>query len=327
VPRMSKIELFAAIRRDLAAGMSGRAIEEKYRVGRRTDSAATASALPPPRKAMPPRGSKLDPFKPTIDEILRADLDAPRKQRHTVRRIYHRLLDEHGMADVSYQVVRTYIADRKPKIRAEAGRGPIKVFFPQAHRPGAEAEVDFGEVVIKLRGEPWVLPPAAAAKLEALWAEHLALVVPAPPRSTPRQGWQMDPARRKKVEDAAQSRLMEHFRKDGWTVHDVRYGNPYDAIATKAGRTLWLEAKGTETSGTSVIVTPNEVTWAQQHPGDCVLGVLSDVRFLPNGELETSSGTFRIFAWNPHREALKPRAYDFTPTATDSPTCTEDHTP
>ena len=71
-----------------------------------------------------------------------------------MRRIYHRLLDEHGMADVSYQVVRTYVADRKPRIRAEAGRGPIKVFFPQTHRPGAEAEVDFGEVVINLRGEP-----------------------------------------------------------------------------------------------------------------------------------------------------------------------------
>lgn len=64
MPRTSKIELFAAIRRDAAAGMSGRAIEDKYRVGRRTVSAAMASALPPPRRAMPPRGSKLDPFKP-----------------------------------------------------------------------------------------------------------------------------------------------------------------------------------------------------------------------------------------------------------------------
>ncbi|WP_232234415.1 hypothetical protein [Actinoplanes sp. N902-109] len=150
---MSKIELFAAIRRNLAAGMSGRAVEDRYRVGRRTVSAAAVSALPPPRKAMPSRGSKLNPFKPAIDEILRADLDAPRKQRHTVRRIYHRLLDEHDMADIFYQVVRTYVADRKPTIRSEAGRGPVKVFFPQTHRPGAEAEVDFGEVAINLRGE------------------------------------------------------------------------------------------------------------------------------------------------------------------------------
>jgi hypothetical protein len=42
----------------------------------------------------------------------------------------------------------------KPKIRVEAGRGPVNVFFPQTHRPGEEAEVDFGEVTIILRGEP-----------------------------------------------------------------------------------------------------------------------------------------------------------------------------
>lgn len=102
---------------------------------------------------MPPRPSKLDAFKPVIDDILRADLDAPRKQRHTVKRIYDRLIGEHGMQDVSYAVVRAYVADRKPKICVEAGRGPVNVFFPQTHRPAAEAEVDFGEVAINLRGE------------------------------------------------------------------------------------------------------------------------------------------------------------------------------
>ena len=92
----------------------------------------------------------MDPFKPVIDEILKADLDAPRKQRHTVTRIWHRLMDEHQMADVSYPVVRAYVAERKPQIRVEAGRGPAEVFVPQSHRPGDEAEVDFGEVVIRL---------------------------------------------------------------------------------------------------------------------------------------------------------------------------------
>jgi hypothetical protein len=124
MPRMSKIELFAAIRRDASAGMSGRAIELKYRVGRRTAGAALASALPPPRKAMPLRGSKLDPFKPAIDDILRADLDAPRKQRHTVRRIYHRLLDEHGMADISYRSCEptSRTASRRSEPRPAAAR-------------------------------------------------------------------------------------------------------------------------------------------------------------------------------------------------------------
>lgn len=149
----SKVELYAAIRRDARAGMSGRALERRYGVGRRTVIKALSSAWPEPRKTLPPRASKLDPFKPAIDEMLRADLDAPRKQRHTVTRIYHRLIDEHAMADVSYPVVRAYVAERKPQVRAEAGRGPAEVFVRQSHRPGDEAEVDFGEVVVRLAGQ------------------------------------------------------------------------------------------------------------------------------------------------------------------------------
>jgi transposase len=154
MPPVSKVELYAAIRRDARAGMSGRAMERKHGVGRRTIIKALSSAWPEPRKKLPPRPSKLDRFKPVIDEMLRADLDAPRKQRHTVTRIFHRLIDEHGMAGVSYPVVRAYVAERRPQVRAEAGRGPAEVYVPQSHRPGAEAEVDFGEVVVRLAGEP-----------------------------------------------------------------------------------------------------------------------------------------------------------------------------
>jgi hypothetical protein len=145
MPPVPKVELYAAIRRDARAGMSARALERKYHVGRRTVVKALTLAWPAPRKKPPPRVSKLDPFKLVIDGILRADLDAPRKQRHTVRRIFDRLIAEHAMVDVSYPVVRAYVAVRKPEIRAEAGHGPVEVFVPQAHRPGMEAEVDFGE--------------------------------------------------------------------------------------------------------------------------------------------------------------------------------------
>src|SRR4051812_49895068 len=141
MPPMSKVDLFAAIRRDSRAGLSGRGLARKYEFSRRTVGSALSSAWPAPRKPMPPRPSKLDAFKPVIDDILRADLDAPRKQRHTVKRIYDRLIAEHHMHDVSYAVVRAYVADRKPEIRVEAGRGPVNVFFPQTHRPAAEARL------------------------------------------------------------------------------------------------------------------------------------------------------------------------------------------
>lgn len=151
--KQSKTELYAAIRRDLRAGMAKLAIQRKYHVGHETIDKAILSAWPAERKQYPQRDSKLDEHKPVIDEILRADLDAPRKQRHTATRIYHRLLDEYAMTGVSYDVVRRYVRDRKPQIRIEAGRGPIEVFVPQSHQPGREAEVDFGEFVVRYRGQ------------------------------------------------------------------------------------------------------------------------------------------------------------------------------
>ncbi|MEU2629955.1 hypothetical protein [Kitasatospora sp. NPDC007106] len=99
---MSKVELYAAIRRDHRDGMKLREIERKYNVSWRTIRKAVDSVWPEPRKKLPPRATALDPFKAVVDGILRADLDAPRKQRHTVTRIFHRLVAEHG-ADVSYQ--------------------------------------------------------------------------------------------------------------------------------------------------------------------------------------------------------------------------------
>ncbi|MFF7987777.1 hypothetical protein ACFZDK_53615 [Streptomyces sp. NPDC007901] len=152
MPQMSKVELYAAIRRDHRGGMTMREIERKYNVSWRTVRRAVDSVWPEPRKKPPPRPTALDPYKAVIDGILRADLDAPRKQRHTVTRLFHRLVEEHG-ADVSYQMVRRYVADRKPRILVESGKAPLEAFVPQTHQPGMAAEVDFGDVSVRLAGE------------------------------------------------------------------------------------------------------------------------------------------------------------------------------
>ncbi|MDX3568408.1 hypothetical protein PV648_03565 [Streptomyces sp. ID05-47C] len=85
--------------------------------------------------------------------MVRADLDAPRKQRHTVKRIFERPLYEHGADEIWYQMVRGYVADRREEIRLQAGRRVVEAFVPQTHKPGAEAEVDFGDVTVRLAGE------------------------------------------------------------------------------------------------------------------------------------------------------------------------------
>jgi transposase len=150
------VELFAAIRFDWQRNqMSVRSLARKYDVHRRTVRQAIASPVPPPRRAPERAAAVLDQVRDLIDGMLREDLAAPRKQRHTAKRVFERLCDEHGAA-VSYSYVAKYVARRRAEITAEdRGRAEsLRGFVPQAKDPGAEAEVDFGEVTVCLAGEP-----------------------------------------------------------------------------------------------------------------------------------------------------------------------------
>ena len=125
----------------------------------RARALALSSAWPGPRKELPPRTSRLDRHKETIDGILRADLDAPRKQRHTTKRIFDPLIAEHDadLDGISYPMVRAYVRGPQAGDLVEAGRGPPQVFIPQTHQPGQDAEVDFGDVYVDLAGSaPWL---------------------------------------------------------------------------------------------------------------------------------------------------------------------------
>ena len=150
-----KVVLFAEIRADHRAGMGVRAIGRKYGVHRRTVREALASPVPAPRKAPERASPARDAVAPLIDVMLAGDLDAPRKQRHTARRVWARLADEHD-EHPSYSYVAQYVARRRPEIGAErkGAAGSLEGFVPQAKEPGAEAEVDFGAVTVELGGMP-----------------------------------------------------------------------------------------------------------------------------------------------------------------------------
>jgi transposase len=153
----NKVELFAAIRWDHHQGLGVRALARKYEVHRRTVRVALDSPVPPGRKAPARAAPVREAVAGWIDEMLREDLEAPRKQRHTARRIFERLRDEHD-AVVSYSYVCKYAGPRRAQIEAErrdrgGGAAGAAGFVPQAKEPGAEAEVDFGDVDVRLAGQ------------------------------------------------------------------------------------------------------------------------------------------------------------------------------
>jgi transposase len=147
----SRVELFEQIRGDQRVeGLSIRELAERHGVHRRTVRQALAAALPPPRKTYPPRPRPaIEPWTAAIDGWLLGDRDVPRKQRHTARRVWQRLVAEHG-ATVSEVTVSRRVARR----RLELGLVHVDVAIPQTHLPGAEAEVDFGEFLAVIAGVP-----------------------------------------------------------------------------------------------------------------------------------------------------------------------------
>jgi transposase len=142
-------ELFEQIRKDRRVeGTSIRELAGRHHVHRRTVRQALDSAVPPPRKVYPQRRRPaIDAYALVIDGWLLVDRQVPRKQRHTARRVWQRLVAEHG-ATLSEVTVSRYVARRK----AELGLDRVEVSVPQAHPPGAEAEVDFGEFHAMIAG-------------------------------------------------------------------------------------------------------------------------------------------------------------------------------
>ena len=153
----SKVELFEKIR--IAArdeNLGKRALARRFKVHRRDVSAALACAEPPARR----KGAWPSPLTGLhhewIREVLRSDLSAPAKQRHTAKRIRDRLAEEKNVL-VGESTCRTIVAKLRAEIAAEQNQSARIVFVPQTRLPGAEAEVDWGKFTAVIGGVPVTL--------------------------------------------------------------------------------------------------------------------------------------------------------------------------
>jgi transposase len=100
-------------------------------------------AVPPGyQRQQPIKRPKLGPWVGVIDAIVEDDKQRPAKQRHTAKRIFERLKEEHGFTG-GYTIVKDYVRSAELHSR--------EMFIPLTHAPG-EAQADFGEALVVVAG-------------------------------------------------------------------------------------------------------------------------------------------------------------------------------
>ena len=119
--------------------MSERAAARHFGISRESVKKMLSFSVPPGyRRSAPIRRPKLDGFTEIIDQWLRDDLGQRTKQRHTAKRVFERLRDEHGFTG-GYTIVKDYIREHRRRGR--------EMFVPLHHPPG-HAQADFGEAAV-----------------------------------------------------------------------------------------------------------------------------------------------------------------------------------
>jgi transposase len=136
---MYGVEIYATVRQlVLLQGKSRREVARQLGISRDSVSKMCRYSAPPGYvRTKPVERPKIGALLGVIDAILDGDDAAPAKQRHTAKRVWQRLRDEHGFTG-GYSTVRDYVRRTKTRRR--------EVFVPLAHPPG-HAQIDFGEAV------------------------------------------------------------------------------------------------------------------------------------------------------------------------------------
>jgi transposase len=141
---MFEVEIYGRVRRAVRVdGRSQRAVAREFGLSRETVRKMLEFAVPPGyRRQQPVRRPKLGPWIGVIDAILDDDRQRPPKQRHTAKRIFDRLREEHQFTG-GYTIVKDYV--HTAMLRGQ------EMFVPLVHPPG-EAQADFGEALVVIAG-------------------------------------------------------------------------------------------------------------------------------------------------------------------------------
>ena len=143
------MSLYSQIREAYISGESQRSIAKRLGVSRPTVKKYCGGAIMPGVRKEYLRSPSV--VTPQVENFIRMCLEADkeeglRKQSHTAKRIYDRLVSEMGFTG-SYSIVRRVVHEMKEQYI------PAQADMPLEYDPGDAMQIDWGEATIYLRGE------------------------------------------------------------------------------------------------------------------------------------------------------------------------------
>lgn len=125
------------------------------------------------------------------------------------------------------------------------------------------------------------------------------------------QGFQSDIEVRLKIESCAMDRARNHYENKGYEVEDKSATHPYDLAIKKNGQTRFVEVKGTQTTGETIILTKNEVDLSRNYGDKMSLFLVHSIVMNEKSVKKGSGVVYIIDPWKVDDDRLTPISYTY----------------
>jgi hypothetical protein len=129
-------------------------------------------------------------------------------------------------------------------------------------------------------------------------------------------GFQSNPAIRRAIESYAMKKAHRMLSEKGYkNIQNTAKLKPYDYTCETNGKSFFVEVKGTQTAGKSIILTKGEVNHITKNPESSMLILVHSVRVSGTKKVHAQHGTVEIREhWRLRSEELDPIQYVWTMT-------------
>lgn len=125
------------------------------------------------------------------------------------------------------------------------------------------------------------------------------------------QGFQSDVEARLMIESHAMAICKKYYSDEKYVVEDVSANRPYDFIITKNGLSRFVEVKGTQTTGDTIILTKNEVELSRTQGDRMALFIVHSI-VMNKKTVKKGSGVVSIIdPWQVSDDRLTPISFTY----------------